>query len=127
MRDLASNIGVSESIRPAVHSAATVTGQTVDLRGFDSAAAVVTVGALAGAGNVTVKLQDSDNGSDWDDVVAPNLIGAFPAVLLINTALRVGYIGGKRYLRAFGTLNSGTSVTYSVAVVTANASQKPVA
>lgn len=127
MRDLASNIGVFESIRPAVNSAATVTGQTVDLRNFDSAAAVVTVGALAGAGNVTVKLQDSDNGSDWDDVAAGNLIGAFPAVLLINTALRVGYVGGKRYLRAFGTLNSGTSVTYSVAVVASNASIKPVA
>jgi hypothetical protein len=127
MRDLASNIGVFESIRPAVNSAATVTGQTVDLRGFDAAAAVVTVGAIASSGNVTVKLQDSDNGTDWDDVVAPNLIGAFPAVLLTNTALRVGYVGGRRYLRAFGTLNSGTSVAYSVAIVTGNATQKPVA
>lgn len=127
MRDLASNIGVFESIRPAVNSAATVTGQTVDLRGFDAAAAVVAVGAVAGSGNVTVKLQDSDNGSDWDDVVAPNLVGAFPAVLLVNSILRVGYIGGRRYLRAFGTLNSGTSVAYSVAVVTGNATQKPVA
>jgi hypothetical protein len=127
MRDLASNIGVFESIRPAVNSAATVTGQTVDLRGFDSAAAVVAVGAIASSGNVTVKLQDSANGSDWADVPAAGLVGAFPAALVANSALRVGYIGGNRYLRAFGTLNSGTSVAYSVAIVAGNASQKPVA
>jgi hypothetical protein len=127
MRDLASNIGVFESIRPAVNSAATVTGQTVDLRGFDSAAAVVAVGAIAASGNVTVKLQDSDNGTDWADVTAGNLVGAFPAALTANSALRVGYVGGKRYLRAFGTLNSGTSVAYSAAIVASNASQKPVA
>jgi hypothetical protein len=127
MRDLASNIGVFESIRPAVNSAATVTGQAVNLRGFDSAAAVVSVGAVASSGNVTLKLQDSSNGSDWDDVVAPNLVGAFPAALVANTAFRVGYIGGKPHLRAFGTLNSGTSVAYSVVIVTGNASQKPVA
>lgn len=127
MRDLASNIGVFESIRPAVNSAATVTGQTVDLRGFDSAAAIYSVGAVASSGNVTVKLQDSNNGSDWDDVAAANLVGAFPAALLTNTVGRVGYTGGKRYLRAFGTLNSGTSVSYGVVVVTGNATQKPVA
>jgi hypothetical protein len=125
MRDLASNISVAESIRPAVNSAATVTGQTVDCRGFDSAAAVVTVGAIASSGNVTVKLQDSDNGSDWDDVTAANLVGTFPAALLTNTAFDVGYIGGKRYVRAFGTLNSGTSVAYSVAIVRGNPHRAP--
>jgi hypothetical protein len=126
MRDLASNIGVFESIRPAVNSAATVTGQSVDLRGFDAAAAVVAVGAIASSGNVTVKLQHSDNNTDWDDVAASGLNGAFPEVLLTNTAFRVGYIGDKRYVRAFGTLNSGTSVAYSVAIVTGNAAQRPV-
>jgi hypothetical protein len=53
------------------------------------------------------------------------LQGVFPDVLLTNTALRVGYLGDKRYLRVFGTLNSGTSVAYAAAVVLGNANQRP--
>jgi hypothetical protein len=123
-RDLASHIAVRESIRAAVHNS-TVTGQTVDTRGFASAAAVVTVGAVAGSGNITVKLQDSANGSDWADVVAADLIGSFPAALVQNTSFRVGYIGAQRYLRAVGTLNSGTSVAFAAPIVLGDPEQRP--
>jgi hypothetical protein len=126
MRDLASNLALRESIRPAVHSAATVTGETVDTRDFESAMVAITVGAVAGSGNVTPKMQHSANGTDWDDVAAADLIGAFPTILVTNTTYKVGYRGGQRYLRAFGTLNSGTSVAYSAAFILGNPAQRPV-
>jgi hypothetical protein len=126
MRDLASNLALRESIRPAVHSAATVTGETVDTRGFESAMVAITVGAVASSGNVTPKLQHSLDGStNWDDVTAGDLIGAFPAALVTNTTYKVGYRGGRRYVRVFGTLNSGTSVAYSAVLVLGNPAQKP--
>jgi hypothetical protein len=126
-RDLASNLAIRESIRPAVHSAATVTGEVVDTRGFDSAMVAVAVGAVAASGNVTLKLQHSEttSGGDFSDVTAADLVGAFPAALLTNTAFRVGYTGPRRYLRVFGTLNSGTSVAYSAAVVLGSPAQAP--
>ncbi len=126
LRDLASNIGVAESIRPAVH-AATLNGQTVDTRGFNSAAVLIAVGAIAGAGNMTVKLQDSSNGSDWTDVAAAELKGSFPSALEANSVVKVGYLGDARYLRAVGTLNSGTSVAFSAVIVLGDADQRPVA
>jgi hypothetical protein len=127
-RDISSNIRFAESIRPAVHSAATVNGEAVDTRGFDSAACVITVGALAGSGNVTPKMQASTTGSSgWEDVPAAELEGSFPAVLTINTTYKVGYRGSRRYLRAVGTLNSGTSVTYAAAFVLSHPNQAAVA
>ena len=127
MRDLARNLAVLESIRPAVHSAATVTGETVDTRGFESAMVAITVGAIAGSGNVTPKLQHSVNDSDWDDVAAADLLGEFPEELVASTTYKVGYRGGRRYLRVFGTLNSGTSVAYAAAVILGHPAQRPVA
>jgi len=127
MRDLARNLAIRESIPPAVHSASTVTGETVDTRGFESAMVAIAVGAVAGSGNVTVKMQHSVNGTDWDDVTAADLHGSFPAALVANTTPKVGYRGGRRYLRAFGTLNSGTSVAYSAAFILGDAAQRPVA
>ncbi|HEV7455918.1 MAG TPA: hypothetical protein VGN96_04015 [Roseococcus sp.] len=128
-RDLASNLAIRESIRPAVHSASTVTGEVVDTRGFDSAMVAVAVGAVASSGNVTLKLQHSDTttGGDFTDVTAADLVGAFPAALVQNSVLEVGYIGPRRYLRVFGTLNSGTSVAYSAAVVLGHPNQAPAA
>lgn len=126
LRDLSSNLGMSESIRPAVH-AATVTGETVDTRGYDSAAVVVTVGAIASSGNITVKLQESDTttSEDFTDVVAADLEGEFPAALLTNTAFLVGYLGTKRYVRAVGTLNSGTSVAFTAGVILGHPNIRP--
>jgi hypothetical protein len=125
-RDLAPSLEVAESIRPAVHSAS-VNGETVDLRGSNSAAVVFAVGAVVGAGNVTPKLQDSADGSSWSDVPADKLSAAFPSPLVQNSVFIVGYRGHRRYLRAVGTLNSGTSVAYSAAILRGRLAQQPVA
>jgi hypothetical protein len=60
MRDLASNIGVVQSIPPAVLTA-TTTGSTVDTLGFNALAFIISTGAIAGAGNFAPKLTESDD------------------------------------------------------------------
>lgn len=124
-RDLVSNIAYRESVRPAVHNSSP-TGEVVDTRGFRSAAAVITVGAVAGSGNMTPRLEHSVDGSTgWDTVLAAGLEGSFPTLLAANTTYKVGYKGNRRYIRVAGTLNSGTSVAWSGAIVLGGPEQAP--
>ncbi|WP_340109466.1 hypothetical protein [Pikeienuella sp. HZG-20] len=126
LRDLASNLSVVESIRPAVHTA-TIEGETVDMRGYSSAMFAISVGAVAGSGDFTLKLEESDNGSGWTDVAAGDIAGTLPAALAANTALKVGYHGSARYVRATSTKNSGTSVAHAALAVLGHAAQAPAA
>lgn len=128
MRDLAHNIGVVQAVVPQV-IAATNTSAAIDLLGFDSAAVIVSTGAIVGSGDYTAKLQHSDTttSGDFADVTAADLIGTFPASLAENSIVKVGYIGVKRYLRTVITKNSGTSIAASAEVIKGNAHTRPVA
>ena len=127
MRDIVSNIGVVQAVAPAVLTA-TNTSAAIDLLNFGSAAVVVTTGAIAGAGNFTPKLQESDaSGTGYTDVAAGDLIGTFPAALEAATIYKIGYIGNKRYVRTVLTLNSGTSIAASAVVIKGNAASRPIA
>lgn len=125
LRDLYSNVAARTALLPASIAAST-NGVTVDLFGVRSAAVLVMVGAITGAAAFSVKLQDSDNGSTWADVAAGLVQSDAPAVLLQNTVNRLGYLGGKRYLRAVFTLASGTSAIIG-AVAVIEPLQRPVA
>ncbi len=117
MRDLINNLGVGQSIAPAVQ-AASINGTGVDLRGADSAMVIVNVGAIAGSGLWTMKLQESDAlGSGYADVAAGNLEGAFTDPLVAASETAIGYTGNKRYIRAVGTKTSGTSVAFGAVVL----------
>lgn len=126
MRDLVSNIGVVMLVAPAVLTA-TNTATGIDLLGFNAAAVIINTGAIAGSGNFTPKLQESDDNTTFTDVAAADLIGTFPAVLAASSVYKVGYRGNKRYVRSVITLNSGTSIAASVVVVKGHASLRPVA
>lgn len=127
MRDIVHNIKVVNAVAPAVRSAS-VDGDAVDLKGFDSVALAVTVGAVTGSGNMSVKLQESDaSGSGFTDVDADHLQGAGLADPLVTGTTKIGYRGFKRYLRAVLTLNSGTSVTAGAVFILGHASERPVA
>lgn len=126
MRDLVSNIGIVAAIAPAVLTA-TNTPAGIDLLGFNSAALVIHTGAIAGSGNFTPKLQESDDNTNFTDVAAGDLIGTFPAALVAASAIKVGYKGTKRYIRPVLTLNSGTSIAASALIIKGGASQRPVA
>jgi hypothetical protein len=126
MRDLTSNIAVVTAIAPAVLTA-TNTPPGFDLLGFNTVAVVISTGAIAGAGNFTPKLQESDDNATFTDVAAADLIGTLPATLAAASTYKAGYKGFKRYIRPVLTLNSGTSIAAGVLLVKGDASQRPVA
>ncbi|MFG1342119.1 hypothetical protein [Xanthobacter autotrophicus] len=128
MRDLKNNLGVVLAISPAV-LAATTTGAALDLIGFNSAMLVVSTGAIVGAGDFTVKLQESDTttSGDFTDVAAADLHGAFPASLAADSVVKVGYRGFKRYVRAVITKNGGTSIAAGSVLLKGDAVARPVA
>lgn len=128
MSDLASNLGAVLALSPAVQ-AATIKGNTIDLRGFDSAMLVINTGAIAGAGDYTAKLEESDTTTDGDftDVAAANRVGSLPASLTADGTFKQGYIGSKRYIRVVLTKNSGTSIAAGASIIKGNATQRPVA
>lgn len=126
-REMASNVEVVEAIRPAVFSG-NATGQGVDRQGYDSLTFGVAVGAIAGSGNMTMKVQHDDDPAFGTvaDVDAADLVGAFTTPLVTNTVQKIGYRGTKRYVRLFGTLNSGTSVAVGAVAVLGRPSISPV-
>lgn len=111
LRDSKSSQDVVQSLVPAVRTG-TANGTDIDLKGYGAALVVVTVGAVAGAGNQTAKVEESDagGGAGYTDVAAADLIGAFTSPLVQDTPQRVGYRGSKRFIRVTITHNSGTSV-----------------
>lgn len=128
MRDIVHNIKAVIAAAPATRSAS-FDGAAVDILGFDSVALVVSTGAVTGAGEMTVKLQESDTTTpgDFTDVAADHLQGEIVNPLATNTTTKIGYRGFKRYLRAVLTLNSGTSVSTGATFILGNAAEKPVA
>ena len=123
MRDLKNNVDAQPSIDPASYSA-DQTGVGVGLRDFDSAMAVVQVGAIVGSTHPP-KIQESDDDTVYGDVAALDLHGAFTA-LSANTVQRVGYKGAKRYVRVFVT-SSGASAIYGANITRGKAHSTPVA
>lgn len=128
MKDLHSNISCIAALG-AVVVAATATSAAIDLQGFESAEVVVNTGAIAGAGDFTTKLQESDTttSGDFTDVAAANLLGEFPASLAADSVYRVGYTGAKRYIRTVTTKNGGTSIAAAITVVRGHPHIAPVA
>jgi len=116
MRDLYSGLAVKSALLPA-SLAATTSGLSVDLLGIRSAAIFVAVGAIVGAAAFSVKLQESTDGSTWNDVPAALQQSDAPAVLAQNYGYRLGYLGSKRYVRPVFTLASGTSATIGAVAV----------
>ena len=127
MRDIANNLSVVSTVVPAVQTA-TGNGTEVDLQGFGSAALLVQTGAIASAGDFSIKLQESDvSGSGYTDVAATHLIGTLPATLLASTVYEQGYRINKRYVRAVVTRAGGTSIALGATILRGMPHNAPVA
>lgn len=123
-RDINANLDVNESIRPQVATGA-VDGETVDLRGADSALVAVSIGAITGtAGDATVTLEESADGTTFTDVADADILGSEPT-LAANTAYQFGYIGTARYIRATFDLGGETNVAVAAAVVRGHLHRAP--
>lgn len=112
MRQLTSSALVKPAIVTAQLAAGATNGPGVDCLGFTRATLLVSVGALAGDHNVTVKLQQSsDNGAgDAFADVASATTGAIAAAGDEATyAIEIDLSKRERYLRAVGTVAGTTT------------------
>jgi len=127
-KDSYSNVSVAASLAPAVQ-AATLKGSTVDTSGFATALLIVNTGAVAGDGDYSIAIQESDTTTDGDfaDVADADLLGTLPATLEASKVYRQGYIGKKRYLRAVITKTDGTSIAAGAVFVLGTPALAPVA
>jgi hypothetical protein len=142
MKDLHHNIKTVQTLDPAVTTAARV-GAPVDRRGFESVEHIVLFGAsgdaLSGSLKTDVKLEASEDGSNWVAVIDADDInggpistaGIFATVNSLSVdqmAYRIGYVGNARYSRVSlvltGTHTNGTPVS-AIAILGA-ANVKPV-
>ncbi len=126
MRDIVHNIGVVQSIAPA-DLAASTTGTSIDLLGFDSVAFVATTGVRTASGAFVLSLEESDDNATFAAVDADHYQAPFAGNLAANSTAKVGYRGFKRYVRPVLTKGSGTSIFASVIAIKGNAADKPVA
>ena len=132
MRDLSNNINPAVSIINAVKTAAG-NGTGVDLQGYESATILVDVGAegdtLSSSVYFEISLEHSDDDSTYTDCAQADIIdgtissGGIWLKLDGSTGgdpdssggiFRVGYVGGKRYVRVVlaktGTHSNGTPI-----------------
>ena len=142
MRDLKNNIGVVQSLAPAARSS-DADGTGVDLQGFESATIVIDMGAegitLSSTNKIEIELEHSDDNSTFTDVTSSaDVIGATPDsngviatfddVAEAPAIASVGYIGGKRYIRAVANFSGthGTATPLAVSVIKGHARSNPV-
>lgn len=118
------NVDAVKTINPAVYNSNPPLAG-VDLRGFDSAMAVIQSGALTD-GTHTPKLQESDDNSAYTDVTASDLDGSFTNIAA-NAVQRVGYKGSRRYIRVFVASNGTTGALYGASVLRGVPHHTPVA
>jgi hypothetical protein len=142
MQDLKNNIGVVQSLAPAARDA-DANGTGVDLQGFESATVVIDMGAegitLSSTNKIEIELEHSDDNSTFTDVTSSaDVIGATPDSSGVIATFddpaeapaiaSVGYIGGKRYIRAVANFSGthGTATPMSVSVIKGHARKNPV-
>lgn len=124
MRDLANSIAVVETLASATRTAS-ADGTGIDLQGFESATVIAQIGAegitLSGTDYITFKLEHSDDDSTYTAVatadvvegtVSSGVFATFDDNAEAPAVATIGYIGGKRYVRAVvsyeGTHGTGT-------------------
>jgi hypothetical protein len=114
MRDLKNNIGVVQSLAPAARDA-DANGTGVDLQGFESATVVIDMGAEG----ITLSTTTPDSSG---------VIATFDANGEAPAISSVGYIGGKRYIRAVANFSGthGTATPLAVSVIKGHARSNPV-
>lgn len=110
-------ISAASSIAPAVHTAGDVTGDEVDLAGYEAASVVLEIGAVTD-GDYTITVEESDtSGSGFTTVAAADLDGTFTTPLVADTLETVEYHGTKQFIRAVATDGGTGNAAFVVGVV----------
>lgn len=120
-KDMKNNVTDTQSLHPATRTAS-ANGTGVDLLDADAAMVVLNVGAY-GSGSWTPSVEESDDDSTYAAAAAADLEGSFTAITGTgqqNASQRVGYKGGKRYIRAaMTTASSPASLPCAASIVIA--------
>lgn len=134
MRDLASLLQPVSVVAPAVYTSSPA-AVPLDFRDANGAVFSISVGAagivFSSTNSLQFALQDSEDGVTYADVDIKNLNGAdkpasvgsggvilsFTAAKAAATLHEIGYIGGKKYLRAALLLNGTHATGTPVSVV----------
>ncbi len=126
--DLASDIGISQSIKPQVVNA-TTTGTAVDTMQYEAVCVVIEVGAWTD-GSHAITIEDSADNSDFAAVAAGKLDGSLPTIdgaADDDQNYKIGLHGARRYVRVVSTKTGGsTGVLLAANIILGAAKQKPV-
>lgn len=142
MKDLYSNLSISQAVNPSVHTA-DANGASVDMQGFNSLMFVANIGAsgdtLSGSVFIEIEIEESTDDSVFTDVANADLQNTVTGtnvgtICLVDDAAEddavymTGYKGNKRYVRPVvnvtGTHTNGTPI--SITAIRGNAESKPV-
>jgi hypothetical protein len=143
MKDIHSELGFAFAIPPASYNADN-TPPAVDLKGFDAAEVVISVGVggitFDTTNKVEFKLTHSDDNSTYtavtvDDVLGLTSVGtggiirSLIAAHAAATVVKVGYVGAKRYLKLLADFSGthGTATPMCAHVIRGRADSRPVA
>ncbi|MFO1202982.1 MAG: hypothetical protein U1E58_10150 [Tabrizicola sp.] len=108
--DLYSGFAAVTAIAPAVQAAA-VQGASVDVSQAVGVTFVINTGAIAGAGDFGVAVEESLDGITWGAVPAARLKRPnVPATLAQNATYKIGYYGKLKFARVNLTKAGGTSI-----------------
>jgi len=114
---LESNLTTTQTIGPDSHAIAaaySLEGAAVDVSAAGEVVAELSAGTCGSGGTVDAKLQDSEDGSDWDDVTD----GDFTQVTEANdnANFKVAYEGNRQYVRVVATV-VGAACVFGVNIV----------
>lgn len=142
MRDLNSNLALAVALPAAVYSADN-TPAAIDLAGFDSAVLAISVGVggitFSGTNKIEFVITHSDDGTTYTAVTDADLRGVtgtsngiVKSLIAAHAAAdvtRIGYIGGKRYLKVLADFSGthGTGTPIDVLVIKGSARYAPAA
>lgn len=133
-KDLHNNIDVKRAISPVSEAGNTaLVSQILDTRGYESVELVIATGSIADAdATFTVLIEDGDNSALSDNAAVADafLLGTEAQAGFAfdddNECRKIGYVGGKRYLRATITpANNASAALISAVWVLANARTAP--
>lgn len=129
---LSERVKTIQSIAP-INTTADINGASVDRRGYDDVLVILNVGitgdTLSGSVYLAAELEESDDGSSWNDVADADIRTAVTAVNTGSFAkiddnteddvrVQCDYIGTKRYVRPVvnlvGTHTNGIEVASTV-------------
>lgn len=125
MRDLYRNVLVTQHLAPVV-STVTRTSTSIDMQGYNSVSAIVSLGlagdTLSASVYWTLKLQHSDDDSSYSDVATADVYNGNTNFVVNSPSLdrnvyQFGYLGSKRYLKLVATPTGTHSVGTPIGMI----------